>query len=150
MTNPFKPRSIRVIQDKLIILNACSLRINQDNGAIIEKTYGDSLIYILNKETFEIQKIIDFNNKYVKPWSLIIDNKSNIYITVNKIDKNRTSVESERYLCKLNENGIILDDDVHKINTKYLQNDLFYSNNAFYFITENSNNKYSIECSTRL
>jgi hypothetical protein len=147
-TNPFKPRSIRVIQDKLIILNACSLRIDQDNGAIIEKTYGDSLIYILNKETFEIQKIIDFNNKYVQPWSLIIDNKSNIYTTVNKIDKNRTSVESERYLCKLNENGIILDDDVHKINTKYLQNDLFYSNNAFYFITENSINKYSIGCST--
>jgi hypothetical protein len=149
-SNPFKPRSIKVIQDKVIILNACSLRIDQDNGTIIEKTYGESFIYILNKATFDIQKIIDFNNKYVQPWSLIIDNKSNIYTTVYKSDKNGTSVESERYLCKLDENGNILNDDVHKINTKYLQNDLFYSNNAFYFITENRISKYSIGCSTRL
>ena len=143
--NSFRPKSIKVNKDKLYILNACSVRIDQDNGEIIEKTFGDSLIYILNKITFDIQKIIDFNNEYSQPWSLVIDNELNIYTTLYKINKENHVEITERYLCKLERNtGIILDNCIHKLNTKYLQNDLFYTNNTFYFVTENGINKYSI------
>ena len=60
---------------------------------------------------------------------LLFNHKSLIIsLTVQRIDLNKINIESE---FKLDEKSCILDDCVHKINTRYLSNDLFYSNPTF-------------------
>ena len=135
------PKSIKVFQDKIFIINACSLEIDQDKGKIIDKKFGESSIWILDKKSFSVLLNLNLYRASIQPWSIIVDNKSNIYTTLFKVNENKC-IEKERYLCKINEKGNFLSEQ--KLMTKYLQNDMFYSNHMFYMINEKSIIKYSI------
>ena len=135
------PKSIKVFQDKIFVVNICSLHIDQENGKIIAKTLGESSIWVLDKKSFSVILNVRLKEAFIQPWSIIVDNKSNIYTTLFKVNENKC-IEKERYLCKIDEKGNILSEI--KLNTKYLQNDMLYSNHIFYMITENNIIKYSI------
>jgi hypothetical protein len=131
----FKPRFIRVVNNQIFIVNACSLRINKETREIQESTFGESLIYILDKTTLDVKNIIDFN-KYAmcQPWSLIVDKDSNIYTTVSSIN-DKKFISKERYLCKLNNCGDLLESC--SLRTDILPNDIFYLNPQFFLFKEN-------------
>jgi hypothetical protein len=60
-SDKFKPRFIRVLKNRIFILNACSIRVNQETRELIETTFGESIIYVLDKATKEIKLKIDLN-----------------------------------------------------------------------------------------
>ena len=126
----FKPRFIRAINGQIIVVNACSIRFQPDNREIIETTFGESIIYIFDKQPFQIKHLIDFKNYALcQPWGLIVDKDSNIYTTVCQLNEQKF-FSKERLFCKLNKGGDLLDsiplcnytlpNDIIKINDRVI------------------------------
>jgi len=135
-SDKFKPRFIRVLKNRIFILNACSIRVNQETRELIETTFGESIIYVLDKATKEIKLKIDFNTfALCQPWTLLVDENLNMYTTVSSIENNKI-ISNKRYLCKLNSGGDILD-ECQEIKTGNLSNDIFILDNSFIIINEN-------------
>jgi hypothetical protein len=139
----FKPRFIKVLQNRIFIVNACSFRIDSQTGEIGETTFGESYIYVLDKKTFEVKNLIDFKTYgFYQPWSLIVDIELNIYTTLSQIN-DRKFISEERYLCKLNRGGDI--EGCFKYSPSKLPNDIFYLNEKLMIFNENEINIFSKE-----
>jgi hypothetical protein len=135
-SDKFKPRFIRVLKNRIFILNACSIRVDQETRELIETTFGESIIYVLDKATKEIKLKIDFNTYGLcQPWTLLVDENLNMYTTVSTIDINQI-IPNERYLCKLNSGGDIVEDS-KEIKTTNLTNDILILDNSLIIINEN-------------
>jgi hypothetical protein len=135
-SDKFKPRFIRVLKNRIFILNACSIRVDQETREVMDTTFGESIIYVLDKATKEIKLKIDFNTYGLcQPWTLLVDENLNMYTTVSTIDINQI-IPNERYLCKLNSGGDIVEDS-KEIKTTNLTNDILILDNSFIIINEN-------------
>jgi hypothetical protein len=135
LKSEFKPRFIRVVHDKIFIVNACSVLIDKDTREIIECQLGESYIYVLNKYSFDIKVFIDLNiYAMCQPWNLIIDKDSNIYTTCSSIENKRT-ISNERYLIKLDKDGGQVSSI--KLEHNYLSNDMIFIDDKLVFFKEN-------------
>jgi hypothetical protein len=135
-SDKFKPRFIRVLKNRIFILNACSIRINQETRELIETTFGESFIYVLDKASKEIKFKIDFTKfAFCQPWTLLVDENLNMYTTVSTIDTTQI-ISNKRYLCKLNRGGDIVE-ELKEIKTTNLSNDILILDNSFIIINEN-------------
>jgi len=138
----FKPRFIRVLNYQIFIVNACSIRVH--NQEKIETNFGESYLYIYNKSSFRLELKIDLNNySMCQPWGLIVDKNSNIYTTISKID-DKKCISSEKYLLKLDRFGNVSDAIIQLNEINFLCNDMFLFKNQFVIYKENLIYFYSI------
>ena len=132
----FKPRFIRVANNQIFIVNLSSPKIDQNSRELIETTFGESYIYILDKNPFNLKHLIDLK-KYTlyQPWNLIVDKNSNIYTTVSQMN-DKKYISNERFLCKFNKNGDPLDS--MPLKHTYLSNDIIFLDDKLLFFNENN------------
>jgi hypothetical protein len=139
----FKPFRIKVVDDQIIILNACSLRINLETRDLIKTAFGGSFIYIFNKHSKEINLKIDLEeNGFYQPWCLFV-RKNAIYTTALQcLD---TTISNERILLKI-QNEHLTPIQIEKINEE-IPNDscLFTNNNRLVILKEESINFYLLK-----
>ena len=132
----FKPRFIRVVNNQIFIISTCSLRIDQDNKQLIEELFGESRIYIFDKNSFNLKHFLNLKEiGMYQPWNLMIDKNSNIYTTAYHIDRKK------RILCKFSIDGTLLDDI--DLEHTYLSNDIIFTNDNFIFFKESEISVYS-------
>ena len=133
--NDFRPRFIKVANNQIYIVNACSLRFESEKRI---PHFGESSIYIFDKNSYDEPKFkINFNDHQMcQPWTLIIDNNLNIYTTVFKMTEKKS-----RYLCKLNKERCV--EECLPLDRNLLANDIFYLKKRFLVIEESEINVYS-------
>ena len=128
----FRPRSIKVVDDKIYITNAVSVRLNPVTRQFEETTIGENCIYIFHKSSFELYLKINLNDQQlIQPWSLFVDKNSNIYTTAFMLDNQ--VVSKERYLFKINEK---LENCGAMKECNFLTQDLLYFDNKIVAIFE--------------
>lgn len=132
-TDKFKPKFIKVTKYEILILNAHSIGIGKTNE--YSHHFGESILYILNKYTFNVKMKIDFiKYGFVQPWSLIIDKDSNIYTTAYERSELKY-VSKERFLIKLNSKGEI--NDCNSLGNDCIPRDIIYANGKLILLEEN-------------
>jgi hypothetical protein len=136
----FKPRFIRVVKDRIFIVNASSVNVNLDTREY-RVEFGESYIYILDKDSFKIKNFIDLKtHDFCQPWNLIIYNDLNVYTTVSIIT-DKKYISTGRFLIKL-------DGDSDKKSDarlcSFLSNDAFIIKDKLLLFIENKFNLYSI------
>ena len=132
----FKPRFIRVVNNQIFIISTCSLRIDQDNKQLIEELFGESRIYIFDKNSFNLKHFLNLKEiGMYQPWNLMIDKNSNIYTTAYHIDRKK------RILCKFSIDGKLLDNI--DLEHTYLSNDIIFTDDNFIFFKESEISVYS-------
>ena len=135
----FRPRFIKVVKNKVFIVNACCIKL--DNNNIIENIYGENYIYIFDKSNFHLINLIDLNlHGYCQPWSLFVDENFILLTTILKF-KEKTLLSTERTLIKIS-NKELNEIFIGKLN--FLPTDMFSSSNNLVFYKENLINFYSI------
>jgi aminoglycoside phosphotransferase family enzyme len=75
-----------------------------------------------------------------EPWGLIVDKDLNIYTSVSQIVEKRF-IRKERYLCKLNSSGDMI--DCIKLHDDIYPRDLLLVNNSLILFDESSIFTYS-------
>ena len=139
-SDKFKPRFVRVLKDRVFLVNLCSLRICQNTREIIETSSGESCIYVLDKKSGEIKLNINFNNYGLcQPWALIVDQDLNIYTTASRIEEKKF-ILNKRFLCKLNKGGDL--ECCEEIATTSLPNDIFSINGSVIIVSETDISSY--------
>jgi len=136
-SDKFVPRFIRVLNNQIYIVTACSLKIEPNNT--VSQYSGESKILVLDKQSVECKFTIDLSPQFSQPWGLIVDKDLNIYTTVFKTDED--DFINNRYLCKINKHGQGV--KLTSIRINYLQNDIHFLQNSFYIIKENQISKYN-------
>ena len=138
----FKPRFIRVVKDRIFVVNASSICIDPDSR-VHRVEFGESYIYILDKYSFNIIKFIDLNElNFCQPWNLIIDNGLNVYTTVYKLYDNKC-VSTGRFLIKIDKSC----DNFTKsgdLLSSFLPNDAYIIKDELILFIENKLYLYSI------
>ena len=130
----FKPRFINVKNNQIVIVNASSIRIDGDTREY-EVQFGESFIYILDKESFSLNHFIDLNLfGLCQPWNLIVDNDANIYTTVFQIN-DKKYVSKERYFVKFDKNCDVTS-DLQVLTNSFLSNELFIIKDQLILLTE--------------
>ena len=76
------------------------------------------------------------NYAMCQPWNLIVDKNSNIYTTVAQIDEKKF-ISKDRYLCKLNKHGDMLDCCQLEQTYLSLSNDMIFLDDKLIFLKEN-------------
>ena len=137
----FKPRFIKVNGSEVFIINACSIEIDADSREIKNVIFGESFIYVLDKNSYLVKICVNLKNYAMcQPWNLIVDKDSNIYTTVSQINEKKF-ISKERFLCKLNKDGDML--DCCQLEHTYLSNDMILVDNKLIFFKENLMNIYA-------
>ena len=137
----FKPFRIKVFDDKIIILNASSLRINQKTRDLIETNLGDSFIFIFEKSTKKLKLKIDLKLfGYYQPWSLFVNKKSNIIYTsvLKSLDG---TISNERVLLKF-QNDDLTPIQIENVNEEFPNDSFLFNNNRLVILKEESINFY--------
>ena len=135
----FKPRFMRVLKNRIFLLNACSIRIDPESREK-EVKFGESFIYVLEKETCEIKLFIDLNNYAMcQPWGLIVDQDLNIYTTLYQVN-DKKYLSEDRYLCCFNSGGDLKHSSSLKnkdFKASVCPNDIFISSEVFIVLNVN-------------
>jgi hypothetical protein len=136
----FKPRFIRVVKDRIFIVNASSVNVNLDTREY-RVEFGESYIYILDKDSFKIKNFIDLStHDFCQPWNLIIYNDLNVYTTVSIII-DKKYISTGRFLIKLDGDN---DKKSDALMCSSLSNDAFIIKDKLLLFIENKFNLYSI------
>lgn len=136
----FYPRTLKVLNDKIYIVNACSFKMNVEARILQDIKFGDSCIYVLDKKSFNLFKKIDLKNySLLQPWSLIVDQNMNIYTTAYSVDYRKGEISEKRFLCKIWPNGELT---VRELSRCFLANDMLYVKNSLILFKENEIDLY--------